>query len=46
LQANDTGNILGESAEKYNQELEEAEAEIDKGDFITQEDLKNEVKVW
>ena len=46
LQANDSGNILGVSIEKYNQELEDAEAEIDKGDFITHEELKNEVKNW
>ena len=46
LQANHAENILGESIEKYNQELEDAESEIDKGEFITQEDLKNEVKKW
>jgi mevalonate kinase len=46
LQANHAENKLGESVEKYNRELEDAESEIDKGQFITQEDLKNEVKKW
>ncbi len=46
LQASDTENILGENVEKYNQELEDAESEIDKGDFITHEDLKKEAKNW
>lgn len=46
LRANNTGNIPGESIKRYNQELEDAGAEIDKGDFITHEDLKMEVKNW
>lgn len=31
--------------EKYNKELEEAEAEIDRGDFISQKELKKQMKM-
>ncbi len=34
------------SIEQYNRELDEAEAEIDKGDFIAHEELKNQMKEW
>jgi len=34
------------SMEQYNRELEEAEAEIDKGQFITHDDFKKEMKAW
>jgi hypothetical protein len=46
LQANNTENILGESIEKYNEELDIAEAAIDEGKFITQQDLENTIKKW
>lgn len=44
LQVNNVENIRKESIEKYNDELNNAEAAIDKGQFITHEDLKKEVK--
>lgn len=34
------------SVEQYNRELEEAEAEIARGDFTTHEDLKKQMKAW
>lgn len=34
------------SIEQYNKDLEEAEAEIDRGEFITHEDLKKQMKDW
>lgn len=34
------------SVEQYNRELEEAEAEIERGEFITQEELKKQMKAW
>ncbi len=34
------------SIEQYNQELEEAEAEIDRGGFIAHDDLKEQMKTW
>jgi hypothetical protein len=34
------------SVEQYNKELEEAEAEIDRGEYITQEELKKQMKAW
>ena len=34
------------SVEQYNRELEEAEAEIDRGEFITHEELKKQMKTW
>jgi predicted transcriptional regulator len=34
------------SIEQYNRELEEAEAEIDRGEFITHEELKKQMKTW
>ena len=34
------------SVEQYNRELEEAEAEIDKGEFITHDDFKKQMKAW
>ena len=46
LQANNTENIWKESIEKYNEELEDAEAAIDNGRFITHEDLKKQVRKW
>ncbi len=34
------------SVEQYNRELEEAEGEIDRGEFITHEELKKQMKAW
>jgi predicted transcriptional regulator len=34
------------SVEQYNRELEEAEAEIDRGEVITHEELKKQMKTW
>lgn len=34
------------SVEQYNQELDEANARIDSGKFITQEDLEKEAAQW
>ena len=34
------------SIEQYNKELEEAEAEIDRGEYVTQEELKKQMKAW
>lgn len=44
LQVNNVESIRNESIEKYSDELDNAEAAIDKGQFITHEDLKKEVK--
>jgi hypothetical protein len=34
------------SIEQYNRELEEAEEEIERGEYITQEELKKRMKEW
>jgi len=34
------------SVEQYNRELDEAEAEIDRGEFTTHESLKQQMKAW
>jgi hypothetical protein len=34
------------SIEQYNRELGEAEAEIDRGEFVTQEELRKQMKTW
>lgn len=34
------------SIEQYNKELEEADAEIEKGDFLTHEDALKEIRSW
>ena len=34
------------SIEQYNQELDEAEARIDRGDFIAHEEAINRIKGW
>ena len=34
------------SIEQYNKELEEADAEIDRGEFISHEELKEQMKSW
>jgi hypothetical protein len=34
------------SIEQYNRELEEAEAEIERGEFISHEKLKKQMKAW
>ena len=34
------------SIEQYNRELDEAEAEIDRGEFITHEEFKKQMKAW
>ncbi len=38
-----TGHI---SIEQYNKELDEAEAEYEKGDYITHEEMMKQVKKW
>ncbi len=35
-----------QTLEEYNQELEDAEAAIDNGEFVTNEQLKQEMKGW
>ena len=35
-----------QSLEEYNKELEEEDAEIEEGNFVTNEQLKNEIKSW
>ncbi len=35
-----------QSLEEYNQEIDAAEAEIERGEFITAEDLKKEARSW
>ena len=48
----DPGHVVHEyvfsriSVERYNRELDEAEAEIDRGEFILHEDLKKQMKAW
>jgi hypothetical protein len=34
------------SIEQYNKELDEAERQIEAGNFITQEDLEKEMETW
>ena len=34
------------SIDQYNREIEEAEAEIERGEYITQEELKKQMKAW
>ena len=34
------------SLEQYNKEIEEAEAEFDKGDYITHEEMVKQMKQW
>ena len=34
------------SIEQYNREIEEAEAEIERGEFTTHEELKKQMKAW
>jgi hypothetical protein len=34
------------SIEQYNRELDEAERQIEAGNFITQEDLEKEMETW
>jgi len=34
------------SIEQYNKELDEAEAEMDRGEYISHEDLKKEMGQW
>jgi len=34
------------SIEQYNKELDEADAEIDRGEFTTHQELKREMKEW
>lgn len=40
---NDTQRI---SIEQYNKELEEAEAEMDRGEYISHEDFKKQMDKW
>ena len=35
-----------QTIEEYNRDIEEAEEEIERGDFITAENLKKEAKSW
>jgi predicted transcriptional regulator len=39
-------NDIVEKFERYNEELTTAEANIDRGQFVTHEDLINQVKSW
>lgn len=32
--------------EEYNKDLEEGDAEVEKGNFVTNEQLMNEIKSW
>jgi len=34
------------SIEQYNKELDEADAEVDKGEFTTHEEFKKQMKAW
>lgn len=34
------------SIEQYNRELDEAEAEMDRGEYISHEDFKKQMKEW
>lgn len=34
------------SIEQYNRELDEAEAEMDRGEYISHDDLKEQMKKW
>ncbi len=34
------------SLEQYNKEIEEADAEIERGNFVTHDELKKEMKEW
>lgn len=34
------------SIEQYNREIEEAEEEIERGEYTTHEDLKKQMKAW
>jgi len=34
------------SVEQYNRELDEAEAEMDRGEYISHEDFKEQMKKW
>ena len=34
------------SVEQYNKELDEAEAEMDRGEYINHEDLKKQMEKW
>ena len=34
------------SIEQYNKEIDEAEAEFEKGDYVTHEEMVNKVKQW
>ena len=42
----DIGNEGHISIEQYNKELEEADAEIDRGEFITHQQAVNEIGGW
>jgi hypothetical protein len=35
-----------QTVEEYNKDLEDGEAEIEKGNFTTNEQLRNEIKKW
>lgn len=40
------GTLQRTTIEQYNKELEEAEKQIEKGNFITQEELEKEMEKW
>jgi hypothetical protein len=40
------GALQRATIEQYNKELEEAEKQIEKGNFITQEELEKEMEKW
>jgi hypothetical protein len=35
-----------QTLEEYNKDLEDGEAEVEKGNFVTNEQLKKEIKSW
>ena len=41
-----TGTTERVNIEQYNKELEEAEAEYENGDYISHEEMKNQIKKW
>ena len=48
IKAFSNGNLVNKSVsiQEYNKELEEGEAEYQKGDFISHEAMLNEIKKW
>jgi hypothetical protein len=44
LRGEDTGNYI--SLEEYNNELNEAEVEYEKGNYISNDEMKRQIKSW